>query len=117
MIHIPIGEHLIVDMFGIDFAPLNDLTNLEILFTDAAVCAKMKYLDKISHQFKPNGVSLIVLVEESHLSIHTYPEFGYAGIDIFTCGNDAKPILALNYIKETLKPEYVVVNIQKRGIK
>jgi len=76
----------------------------------------MTVCGEVFHKFSPHGVTGVVVVKESHISIHTWPEYGYASIDIFTCGNNSNPWKAYQYIVETLKPKRVQVIELKRGI-
>jgi S-adenosylmethionine decarboxylase len=69
---------------------LNDEKLIKKLLHDAAYCAKMTVLNFITHKFYPQGVTGVVLLAESHISIHTWPETGKAAVDVYTCGsNDA----------------------------
>lgn len=72
-------------------------------------------LEIIIHKFDPQGITGIVLLAESHLSIHTWPEINYAAIDIFTCGKKSSPLKALNYLKKIFKPKKIEIKKIKRG--
>lgn len=72
---------------------------------DAALAAKATILSSSSHFFSPHGVSCVVIVQESNLCIHTWPEFGYAAADFFTCGDEVNPWIAFDYLKSFLKAE------------
>jgi S-adenosylmethionine decarboxylase proenzyme len=80
------GRHLLVEYIGCDFDVLNDVARIERLMCKAAVAAQTNIVASVFKPFHPQGVSGVVVVEESHLSIHTWPERGYAAIDFFTCG-------------------------------
>lgn len=82
----PIATHLLIDLWGVDGALLNDPARLEAVLLEAARAAKCEVLGSVKHRFEPQGASVVVLVAESHLSIHTWPEHGYAAADILTCG-------------------------------
>ena len=73
-------------------------------------------LEIIIHKFQPQGMTGIVLLAESHIAIHTWPEFNYIALDIYTCGNKANPLKALEYLKEKLHPQKVEFKRLKRGI-
>jgi len=79
--------------------------------------ANVTLLDLRVHTFNPHGVSGVAVIAESHISIHTWPEFGYAAVDIFTCGKDAHPEAALEVLREAFKPKRMEVIEIKRGIR
>jgi S-adenosylmethionine decarboxylase len=111
-----LGTHLIIDMEGVSSKLLNNLQLLETVLVEAARSSNMTVLGVKSHQFSPQGVTAIVLLEESHISIHTYPELQYAAIDIFTCGDKAKPDTALEYIDGILCPRRTSIARIPRGL-
>ena len=81
-----IGRHLIVELYDCDRALLDDVERMRRLLTDAAQAVGATVLAEALHRYEPQGVSGVVLIAESHLSVHTWPEAGYAAVDIFTCG-------------------------------
>ncbi|MCK6520591.1 adenosylmethionine decarboxylase [Myxococcota bacterium] len=93
----PLGWHHLVELHGCDRAALDDLPRIEAALLAAARAAGATVLDARFHKFAPQGVSGVVLIAESHLSVHTWPEHGYAAVDLFTCGVslDAEPAVAL----------------------
>jgi S-adenosylmethionine decarboxylase proenzyme len=80
------GVHLLAEYHGCAEALLDDPVALEALLREAAAAAGTKVLHGIFHRFQPHGASGVLLIEESHLSIHTWPEAGYAAVDFYTCG-------------------------------
>ncbi len=66
-------------------------------------------------KFNPNGVTVLILLSESHLSIHTYPEQGYAAIDCYTCGDKVNPEIAANYLIEIFQPKEIYMRNVARG--
>lgn len=81
------GTHVILDVWGCTFDELNDI-NLAISFIMQVVeDAHMHMLNMSFKKFEPQGLTVVGLLSESHISIHTYPEYEYAAIDLFTCGN------------------------------
>ncbi|WP_028103366.1 adenosylmethionine decarboxylase [Pseudoduganella violaceinigra] len=112
--HQPIGIHLLADMSGIEPDVLADCARIEQLLRDAAAAAGAQVLHSHFHGFGPGlGVTGVVLLAESHISIHTWPENGFAAADIFMCGA-AQPQLALELIEEALQPEYSEVRTVDR---
>jgi len=111
-----IGRHIIVEAFGCSREVLDNPMLLRKTLIDAARKANMEICGEIFHEFNPQGVTGVVVVKESHLSIHTWPEFGYASIDIFTCGSYSDPWKAYDCIIKALRPKSVQVMELKRGI-
>jgi S-adenosylmethionine decarboxylase len=96
------GQHLLVEYHNCDCAVLNDRSIIEQIMKDAAIAAKAGIVDTVFHTFSPQGISGVVVIEESHLSIHTWPEYGYAAVDFFTCG-ECVPERAYEVLKTGLK--------------
>lgn len=80
------GRHLLAEYYACDKAILNDAERLEHLLNFAAQAAGATVVQTVFHRFSPQGISGVVVVQESHLSIHTWPEHGYAAVDFYTCG-------------------------------
>ena len=81
-----LGNHILVEFTGCSPEVMNDVITIEREMVEAAVQAEMTVINSTFHHFSPYGVSGVVVVQESHLAIHTWPEYGYAAVDIFTCG-------------------------------
>ncbi len=107
------GSHLIVDMWEAE--NLDDIEAIEQALTKAIEAAGATLLHLHLHRFTPTGVSGVAVLAESHISIHTWPEKGYAALDIFMCG-DAEPSKAIPVLREAFKPGSVNVSEHKRGI-
>ena len=86
-----VGKHCILELYECDQLKLNDEAFLRTSITTAAKRAGAKLLNLITHRFDPQGVTGLALLAESHISIHTWPENGYAAVDVFTCGNHTMP--------------------------
>ena len=97
------GRHLILDLYDCDQALLNNYEELERLLQVALNMAGAKILRMFGEQFQPQGVTLLVLLAESHASIHTWPELGYAAIDLYTCGDTTNTHRAAEFLKTKLK--------------
>ncbi len=82
----------------------------------AARKARATVLDASFHRFSPQGVSGVVVLAESHISVHTWPEAGYAAVDVFTCGDRTMPHRAAEYLIEALKPSRYDIREMSRGI-
>lgn len=96
------GRHVISELWGCDFDKLNDMPYLEKTFVDAALHAGAEVREVAFHKFAPQGVSGVVIISESHLTIHSFPEHGYASIDVYTCGDRIDPKVAADYIAKAL---------------
>ena len=96
-------KHILFTLKGCPFELLDDREFIRMLLYRATKECKSTLLNLAAHKFDPQGVTSIAMLAESHISIHTWPEKGMAVCDIFTCGNDAKPELGVEYMKEQLK--------------
>lgn len=111
-----LGRHLLLELKDCNREVLNDLDFLRGLLSAAASEAGATVLGESFHQFTPHGVSGVVIIAESHLFIHTWPECGYAAIDIFTCGNSVQPgKAAQKLIRQLGAKSHSILEIQ-RGI-
>lgn len=108
------GRHLLVEYHGCDSVVLNDKLRLERVMRAGAEAAGATVLGTIFRTFEPQGVSGVVVVEESHFSIHTWPEHGYAAADFYTCG-DCRPEDAHDVLKEELRAGESEIMILGRG--
>jgi len=96
------GKHVICEIWGADPDLLDDMEYILRLMKEAAEIAGATIRAEATEQFQPQGVSAILLLSESHISIHTYPEHGYAAVDCFTCGKHCMPIKACGHIVKNL---------------
>jgi S-adenosylmethionine decarboxylase len=94
---------------------LNDIKKIEVCLTQAAEECGAVIIEKVFHQFNPHGISGIIVIAESHLAIHTWPEYNYAAVDIFTCGQELSPEKAIKYIIKEVGAKYYNVLELKRG--
>ena len=85
------GRHCILELYQCDQAKLNDEAFVRTTITSSAKIAGATLMNLVTHSFKPQGVTGLALLAESHISIHTWPEIGYAAIDVFTCGDHTMP--------------------------
>lgn len=111
-----LGKHLLLELKDCNREVLNDLTYLENVFVSAAQEAGATVLGKYFHQFAPQGVSGAVIIAESHLSLHTWPEHGYAAVDIFTCGDTVRTQRAADLLIEKLESKDPSIMEIKRGV-
>ncbi|HEY6879198.1 MAG TPA: adenosylmethionine decarboxylase [Polyangiales bacterium] len=110
----PRGTHLLVECRGCTPAVLNDPAALEDVLRAAAAAIGARVISAAFHAFAPHGVTGVLLLAESHLSIHTWPEHGYAAIDLFTCG-PTEPQLAEPILRASLGASELASMVVERG--
>lgn len=108
-----IGRHLICDFYGGEI--IENSRKLEEVLRLAAKEANSTDLEFLAHKFEPQGLTGVLILAESHISYHSWPEKNYLAIDIFTCGKKTKPERALEFLKKVLKPEKVKIKEIRRG--
>lgn len=94
------GVHIIQELYDADFEKLNDGMYITNTLIEQAKQQNATIIDHHWHRFEPHGISQIVILSESHLSIHTWPEDGYQSLDIYTCGEHTNPHKAIQYVIE-----------------
>lgn len=109
------GRHVIAELWQCDFDKLNDMDYIEQTFVDAALKSGAEVREVAFHKFAPQGVSGVVIISESHLTIHSFPEHGYASVDVYTCG-DLDPTIAAQYIAEALGSQASELKELPRGM-
>ena len=96
------GRHVIAELWGCNKDSLNDVSGIERMMVKAALECGAEVREVAFHKFAPQGVSGVVIISESHLTIHSFPEHGYASIDVYTCGDRIDPNVACDYITRAL---------------
>jgi S-adenosylmethionine decarboxylase len=112
---VPVGRHCILELYDCPTHLLNNPVFIKQALQEAAKVAKSTLLNEISHHFEPYGVTALALLAESHISIHTWPEYGYIAVDIFTCGEHAEPEKACEYLVQTFQASKHVLMKLPRG--
>ena len=111
-----LGTHLIVEFFDCDPHTLTDKDFVERVMMEAALKSHTHPIGSFFHQFKPYGVSGVIVIEESHYTIHTWPEHGYAAIDLFYCSEDVDVEKALEILEKYFKPGRISLVEMQRGL-
>lgn len=111
-----LGTHLLVELRDCNPEILKDLNRVKEALVSAAKEARATIIDVSFHEFNPFGISGMVVIAESHLSIHTWPEYAYAAVDIFTCGDAIKPEIAAYYLISQFESRNPSIVEMKRGI-
>jgi len=110
-----LGRHILVEFYECSPEVLNDVTLIEKSMVEAARKAEATVINSTFHHFSPYGVSGVVVIQESHLAIHTWPEYGFASVDVFTCGDLVDPWIAFDYLKEAFESMHASPMELKRG--
>jgi S-adenosylmethionine decarboxylase len=110
-----LGRHIIAELYDCDKEILDNIDAIEFYMKQAAYETGATIVNSSFHRFLPYGVSGVVVISESHLTIHTWPEYGYAAVDLFTCGDHVDPWKAFTYLKKVFKSQRVHVVEHLRG--
>lgn len=110
-----IGTHCLGELYECNLSLLNDPAIAEKFLREATLRMGAELVNHVAHQFRPHGVTVLGLLAESHISIHTWPERGYVAVDAFTCGTRCQPMLACEYLAEAFEAERKVIVDFTRG--
>lgn len=110
-----LGKHLLIEYYDCDRDLLNSVSGVEKVMTAAAEACGATIVRSVFHAFNPIGVSGVVVISESHLAVHTWPEHGYAAVDVFTCGTHVDPRDAELYLRGAFRAGDVLVQAIDRG--
>lgn len=113
---VSLGRHLLAEFYECNSNILNNVDLIEKIMTDAAIACGATVVQKNFHLFNPFGVSGVVIIAESHLAIHTWPELGYAAVDLFTCGESCDPKVAYDYLVEHFNAGSAFYSELNRGL-
>src|SRR5262249_38914294 len=111
-----LGRHLLLELYDCSSEILNNLETVKTALVEAAKRAEATIIDVVFHEFNPFGISGVVVIAESPLSIHTWPEYRYAAVDIFSCGETLKPAEAASYLVKEFGASRASCVEVKRGV-
>ncbi len=111
-----LGTHIVCELSGCDPVTLTDVDAVRDMMIGAAEAARATVMEVAFHRFQPQGVSGVVVLAESHISIHTWPELRYAAMDFYTCGEHTDPWLACEYAANALRAQSTITSEVKRGV-
>ena len=111
----PKGVHFIVEASGCDDT-ITDAIRLQEILVEAAKRAHAQVWAVSFHRFPPSGVSGVVVISESHLSVHTWPEVQYMALDIYTCGAKTEPMVAVSYVLDQVHAQHTHITEITRGL-
>lgn len=114
MSNVALGNHILVEFMNCDPHIMNDVAAIERDMVAAAQKAGATVINSTFHHFSPYGVSGVVVIQESHLAIHTWPEYGYAAVDLFTCG-EMDAWISFDFLKDAFKSKSYSAIEMKRG--
>jgi len=110
-----LGHQIIAEFYHCNSSHLNDVDYIRQIMVEASEQAGATIVTETFHHFSPHGVSGAVIIAESHLSIHTWPEYGYAAVDLFTCGDSVSSETAFNHLRDKLESGQVSTMEMHRG--
>jgi len=111
-----LGKHLLLELKDCDAELLNNMEYLREALSSVASSIGATVIKDSFYQFSPQGISGVVIIAESHISVHTWPEFRYAAVDVFTCGEVIQPVRAVKPMAEKLKAKSTSYIELKRGL-
>jgi S-adenosylmethionine decarboxylase len=111
-----IGRHLILELWGCDEARINSIEIIDRAMRETVAACGATLLDLRVYPFTPIGVTGVAILSESHMMIHTWPEHGYAAVDVFTCGFHTDPNEAVPVLRHYFSPERIQVMEMNRGL-
>jgi len=111
-----LGRHILVEFSNCNAQVLNDAEIVEKAMTNAAKIAGATVINSTFHHFSPWGISGVVVIQESHLAIHTWPEYKYAAVDLFTCGESVDPWICFEHLKQVFQANYSAMELMRGSL-
>ena len=111
-----LGRQVVVEYYNCNSKTLNNVAYIKRAMREAAAACGATIVQEVFHLFNPHGVSGVIVIAESHLAIHTWPEYGYAAVDLFTCGEEINPESAFEHLRDALGAASFSMMEIKRGI-
>lgn len=111
-----LGRQILVEFYDCDRDVLNSEPRIREILLEGVRRSQATIVSDTFHTFSPHGVSGAVVIAESHVAIHTWPEYGYAAVDIFTCGETIDPWIIQQYLKEEFSAGNISSMEMKRGL-
>jgi len=110
------GIHVIAEFIGVDPKKISRVEETRKILDRVISKSGLRCISSSFHQFEPYGVSAVYLLRESHLSVHTWPEYGYIALDIFTCGSEGDALKAYELMVEEFKPKFIEKQVIRRNL-
>lgn len=107
------GRHLLLEVYNVEFSLIDDVESLQSVMVEGISSAKMTILNIFTHRFLPQGCTIVIALEESHVSCHTWPENGCIAIDVYTCGEENPKLVAIELLKYLNSDNYSIREINR----
>ena len=107
------GRHLLLEVYNVEFSLIDDVESLQSVMVEGISRAKMTILNIFTHRFLPQGCTIVIALEESHVSCHTWPENGCIAIDVYTCGEGNPKLVAIELLKYLNSDNYSIREINR----
>ena len=107
------GRHLLLEVYNVEFSLIDDVESLKSVMVEGISRAKMTILNIFTHRFLPQGCTIVIALEESHVSCHTWPENGCIAIDVYTCGEGNPKLVAIELLKYLNSDNYSIREINR----
>lgn len=111
-----LGRQILVEMYNCDSKKINDIVYVKSSLVKAVEASQATIISHDFHKFSPHGISGVVVIAESHVSIHTWPEYNYAALDVFTCGETIDPWVIQENMKIAVQATNTTSMEMKRGL-
>lgn len=111
-----LGRHILVEYYQCNQETMDNVELIRRLMLEAAEVSGASIVKEVFHRFSPHGVSGTVVIAESHLAIHTWPEYGYAAVDLFTCGDEVDPWKGFKHLKAGFESQSHSATEMRRGL-
>ena len=111
-----LGTHILIELYDCNCEILNDADRIEAFMNEAAEKSGATIVSSHCNRFNPIGISAVVIIAESHVTIHTWPEHGSAAVDVFTCGDKVKPWIVRDILEERLEAKRCSAMEMRRGL-
>lgn len=110
-----LGKHAIIDIKNCKDCDIDDMNFIKTTLMDSCKSANLTVVDNKFHKFDPIGISGVIVLAESHIAIHTWPEYQFVAIDVFTCGQAINPRIVCETIAKKLNSDQIVIKEFNRG--
>ena len=107
------GKHLLLEVYDVDYEAINQVKSLQNAIIKGIERAKMTILHVFSHNFEPQGCTVVIALAESHVSCHTWPENGCLAVDVYTCGDKNPRLIALEILKYLNSDSYTLREVDR----
>lgn len=107
------GRHLLLEVYNVEFSLIDNVESLQSVMVEGISRAKMTILNIFTHRFLPQGCTIVIALEESHVSCHTWPENGCIAIDVYTCGEGNPKLVAIELLKYLNSDNYSIREINR----